>query len=78
MDDNSLSSVDERIALLDKLTNKFLEFAGPDVQLLVNYQEMKHNQKKGYRYRLEVQRRREQETRKYYQLFQEWLSLLKK
>ena len=37
VDDNSLLSVDERMALLDELADKFMEFAGPDVQPLSNY-----------------------------------------
>lgn len=34
---NSQLSVDERMALLDEFTAKFMEFAGPDFQPLSDY-----------------------------------------
>ena len=36
-DNNSELSVDERMALLDEFTTKFMEFVGPDFQPLSDY-----------------------------------------
>ena len=36
-DDNSRLSVDERMALLDELAEKFMEFVGPDFPPLSDY-----------------------------------------
>lgn len=36
-DDNSQLSLDERMALLDELADKFMEFVGPDFQPLSDY-----------------------------------------
>ena len=36
-DDNSRLSLEERMALLNEFTTKFMEFAGPDFQPLSDY-----------------------------------------
>ena len=37
VDDNSQLSLDERMALLDELADKFMEFVGPDFSPLSDY-----------------------------------------